>query len=237
MRTFLLILLMLGCSAALPARAQSGAQQTETYFGCALGQILETAPDPRLPTTGSAPQRPGPRLIVRCVSIVPAGPPICPQGTRVAAIVGADICAAGGNLSNVTDGTSNTISVGETRRSSTNGTIGDGTSNTISVGEARRSSTNVTMGDGSVRTINASESAPPPAGANGSGGTIVAATVAPTGVVSDKPTGTLPPQGVPAEPACVAPNQRLIDPAGAADLCAVRSFSQPADRVPVAAPR
>ena len=215
MRTFLLILLMLGCSAALPARAQSGAQQTETYFGCALGQVLETAPDPRLPTIGPAPQRPGPRLIVRCVSIVPAGPPICPQGTRVAAIVGADICVAGGNLSNVTDGTSNTISVGE----------------------ARRSTTNVTMGDGSVRTINASESAPPPAGANGSGGTIVAATVAPTGVVSDKPTGTLPPQGVPAEPACMAPNQRLIDPAGAADLCAVRSFSQPADRVPVAAPR
>lgn len=117
------------CLGIAPAAAQNAIQPTpevDLWFGCPSGQVMKTAPDPR---PGAAQ-----RSVVRCTARSLPLTPNCPRGTRVTIAHGADACApAPGGPAGVTDGTSNTVQIGE---------HGSGTS--------------ATMGDGSVRTVDSS---------------------------------------------------------------------------------
>lgn len=117
------------CLWIAPAAAQNAIQpapEPDLWFGCPAGQVMKTAPDPR---PGAA-QRP----VVRCTARSLPVAPYCPRGMAVTTARGADACVpAPGGLAGFSDGTSNTVLLGE---------HGSGTS--------------ATMGDGSVRAINPS---------------------------------------------------------------------------------
>ena len=215
----LLLALPLPAFLMLPVQAQNAPPSPEVFYGCPAGQTLETAPDPRLLMIGPMPQRPGPRLVVRCVNTTSATMPVCPSGLRLTALAGPDRCTAGSGLSGVSDGTSNTASFGEA--------------------SARSSSTSATMGDGSVRMV--SEGASPPATSNRSSTFQASSTpTAASVVVGGKPKGGAPAptaSSAPSQPACIIPASLLVDPAGPADLCVVRSFGQPAARVSARPPQ
>ena len=106
--------------AAPPAQAATlGSGTTETFLGCPAGFGLVTAPDPRalaVPTAFSAP-RAEQQIVVQCVSLQTSIPPACPAGTTRAFLSGPDTC-------------------NQPRRSSSTSTVSDGTSNTVFVGEA-----------------------------------------------------------------------------------------------------
>ena len=198
----------LACLLALLWTGPVLAQSSEPFFGCPAGQTIETAPDPRpnpSPARGIAP-----RLVVRCVGTGPfPSRPQCPPGQRPVAMLGTDPC--GPDSGGVTDGTSNTVMVGET------GTPNDGTSNTLNGGETAGG---VRMGDGSFRVI---ASTPPTPGA---------------GLTTGKGSGTIsaaPTTGAaPIVPRCTAPAHLAIDANGApADLCITRSFGPPTAAVAV----
>jgi hypothetical protein len=140
---------------ASPAAAQvQPAPPAETWLGCPAGYTLETAPDPRgllVPLGTMAPAEP--RLMVRCVQRRAGPPPVCPVGFRVAVVLGPDKCAAGQPLAaprpgGATDGTSNTVMIGETPP----GTMRDGSSNTIMVGESATPSLTSSKGSGPITT-------------------------------------------------------------------------------------
>lgn len=117
------------CLGIAPAAAQTAippVPEVDLWFGCPSGQVMKTAPDPR---PGAA-QRP----VVRCTARSLPVAPFCPPGTRVAIASGPDSCApAPGGRVGVSDGTSNTVQIGE-----------------------RGSGTSATMGDGSVRRVDSS---------------------------------------------------------------------------------
>lgn len=200
---------------AIPAQAQT----SEPFFGCPTNQTLETAPDPRLgaPLTRGAPQR----LVVRCVSVGLPVRPQCPAGMRPVPMLGTDPCGPAGN-GTVTDGTSNTIMIGETGSSTGDGnvrsTATDGTSNTLMVGETSHGSTATQMGDGSVRTV--APASPPPS----------------AGLTTGKGSGTIttaPTNAAPIVPRCTAPAQLTIDSGGPADTCTTRAITPPTAAVSV----
>lgn len=116
---------LLWLGSALPAQAQSA--PTETWLGCPAGHALETAPDPRILPAAATLQPAAPRLVVRCVARSITELPVCPSGLRVVPTLGTDRCTAPRSSGSPTMGDGSVRFVGGTT---------DGTSNTVMVGEA-----------------------------------------------------------------------------------------------------
>lgn len=172
MRTRFALIAVLMAGQLVPAAPVSAQRRvvTETYLGCPAGFGMVTAPDPRPASPPLHPmlQRSEPRLAVECIGWEIAAPPVCPGGSAPKPGAGRDTCStlpvqvspnSGSRQQGQTDGTSNTIAIGETAPqtaspgasstspksgvmsvSTTQGTTGtnsgtDGSSNTVVVGE------------------------------------------------------------------------------------------------------
>ena len=130
--TLAVLLLAPAAAAASSASSSAPPAEAQAFFTCQVGFTLETATQP-----GS----PGPQRLagVRC-SRRTAQPPVCAAGTVLTVVAGPDACLPGRTTTAaVTDGTSNTVMLGETAPppapAPTIGAIVDGTSNTIAISE------------------------------------------------------------------------------------------------------